>query len=331
MPEDVNLATQGEEVVEQQLDSTNQGDAGQQQNNQQQEDYFLEADDRHKYRTREDAIRAITESGQRIGQLTPWQEHAQRYGLTDPNALPAIFDQYLEMKEKLARLEGQLQSNQAGPQQTATTQKLSQQDEANVQYLEKHGFSRKDAIDQTLKDRLTPLEQKIQQLESQLTQSEQSQTQQVIDAGRNHLGGLMSDAGLPIDNPQFNEMVENNIVAWMEAQSLDRNGNIVPGSVLDKFYQGGRAMQSVVEEGFKKVNEVINIVRIQNEGQTQRNRSQAVTRTAKPLPRQGAPVPSENNQQQPQRGRTPGAGGIFADPAVHDRAWEKMQESNRDR
>lgn len=323
MPDqDPNLATQGAD--EQQLETTSPSGAA--PGSQQQDTYFLDVDERHRYKTQEDAVRAIQESGQRIGQLTPWQEHAQRYGVTDPNALPQIFDSFIEMRDKLKQLEAQLEKN-SGAAESGSQQKLNPTDEANVKYLETHGFTRKDAIDKVLSDKLSPLEQKVAHLESLLGQSQEQQTNAVIEQGREHLSGLMEDAGIPVDNPQVNEVIENAIVAWMEQNSLDRKGNILPGSPLDKFYQGGNAMREIVKVGFERVSSLVNVLRQSADGQYQQKKQQVVRSTPRALPKGNAPVPREGEEKQ--ASRVPGSGGV--NPKLHDAAWERMQEVNQRR
>lgn len=324
MPDEQILDTPVGSEDSQDAATPQQGD-GTQQQAPRQEEYFLDADERHRYKTREEAIAAIKQSGERIGQLTPWQEHAQRYGITDPNALPNVFDRYLEMKQKLAEYERQAAQNTQ--QSQGTQQKLDPKDEANVKYLETHGFTRKEAVDKVLQERLSPLEQKIARLEAQLGESSVAQTNAVIESGRNYLGELMSDAGYAIDNPDTNEVIEDAIVAWMEGKSLDRNNNIVPGTPLDRFYQGGAAMKEVVKEGFERVTRLANLTKINADATVQRSRQQNVSRTPRALPRQGAPVPQKQDET-PSRPRTPGSGGVFADPSLHDKAWERMQEVN---
>ena len=321
--QDSSLVTQGAEGQQQETTSPSGAAAGSQQ-----EEYFLNVDERHRYKTQDDAIKAIKESGEHIGRLTPWQEHAQRYGVTDPSALPQIFDQYLEMRDKLKALEAQVAKNDQGSASGGTS-KLNPQDEANVKYLETHGFTRKDAIDKVLTEKLSPLEQKVAHLESLLGQSQDNQTQAVIESGREHLAGLMEDAGMPIDKPEINEVIEDSIVAWMEGQSLDRKGNIVPGSPLDKFYQGGAAMREVVQQGFERVTKVFNSSRQTSDGQYQQRNQQTVARTPKALPRGERPAPKSNEEQQQQRPRTPGSGGVNA--GLHDKAWEIMKEVNEGR
>lgn len=289
-----------------------------------QEDYFLDVDERHRYKTQDDAKRAVQESGRRIGELTPWQEHAQRYGLRDPQQLPQVFDSYLQMRDRLAQLEAQVTANAKG--QEPAPQTLSAQDKTNVEYLESHGFSRKEAIDKVLQERLSPLEQRVQQLSDQLGRSEELQNNAAVDAGRNYLATLMTENNIPVDNPQVNGVIEDSIIAWMEANSVDRKGNIVAGSPLDRFYAGGTSMREVVKQGYDRWFTTVNVLRQSADGQYQQRKEANVNRTPRPMPRQGAPVPTEQQQPATPARRTPGAGGIFTDPALHDKAWELMQE-----
>ena len=296
------------------------------------EQYFLDVDERHRYKTREDAIRAISESGQHISRLTPWQEHASRYGVTDPNHLPRILDQYLEMRDKLAQYERE--RAQAAPAQAPNPQggqgngqQLDPKDQANIRYLEQQGFTRKEAIDKTLSEKLSPLESRINGLEGRFQESQTVLTNAAIDQGRQQLSTLMTEAGLPVDNPEMNEMVENSIVAWMEANSrYDKQGNPLPGTPLHQFYQGGAATKEVVRQGAAKVLGALNSVRQLQDGQAQRRRQQSVAGTPRALPKTGAPVPTDDKGQPTAAKRQPGAGGIFNKPELHDKAWALMQE-----
>lgn len=288
------------------------------------EEYFLDVDERHKYKTRDDAVRSIQESGRHIGELTPWREHAQRYGVNDPSQLPQVFDSYLQMRDRVAQLEAQVAANARGQEPAPAT--LSAQDKTNVDYLERHGFSRKEALDKVLQDRLSPLERQVQALTDQLGRSEELQSNAVIDAGRNHLAQLMTDNGLPVNNADFNGVVEDSIIAWMEASSLDRQGKILPNSPLDRFYAGGSASREVIAEGFKRFASAANVLRQNADGQYQQRKESNVNRTPRPMPRQGAPTPKEGDAPVTPARRTPGAGGIFTDPALHEKAWEVMQQ-----
>lgn len=291
-----------------------------------QEKYFLDVDERHRYRTADDAKKAVLESGSRISQLTPWEETSRRYGVTDPNHLPKIYDDYLAMRQKIADFERQQSAPPQPVKDQAAAQQLDPKDQQNIRYLEDKGFTRKEAIDKTLSEKLTPLEQRLAAMESFQQQNQTVLSNANIDAGRAVLSTLMTTAGYPIDNPKFNQMVEDSIVAWMEQNSrYDQQGNALPGTPLWNFHQGGHAMKQVVEQGSKAVFDNLNFLRQQQDGQAQQRRSQSAARASRPMPRQGAPVPNGKDQPDPQARRQPGSGS-FSKTEMHEKAWELLQE-----
>src|SRR5271157_3674849 len=65
--------------------------------------YFLEVDERTKYKTAEDAQKAYKEAGERIAQLSSWEKEIGKAYNADPQQVAAALDEYLQMKEAQAQ------------------------------------------------------------------------------------------------------------------------------------------------------------------------------------------------------------------------------------
>jgi hypothetical protein len=241
--------------------------------------YFLEVDDRHRYRTPDDVKRAIAESDRRLAELAPWEERLKYHGIDSPEGLDNVVDEYLTRLEERQRVEG--------------AAALTDQDREALAYLQKLGFLTKGDV--------------AAREQGQHAEEARQQEVQVIESARNDLRGLLKDAGLSEGSAKYAE-------PWMrefiELQSLDSRGRIKPGSLLDRFWDGGESAKKVVEEVFAAWKVGVDELR----GVTRQP-----TRTPSPkktLTTRGGRVFPEGNPS-----------GAHTPSDLHNRAWELLQRT----
>lgn len=180
---------------------------------------FLEVDAEHRYKTREEAADAITESSRRVDELSTLEERFRAYGLERPEDFDNVVDEYL------TRLEERQRSEKAAP--------LSEQDQANLKYLESIGV--------LTRDHFQAAAQKQDAAEAQ------ARDEATIESALNDLRTLLTDAGLKAEDSKF---AEPWMKEWIESQSVDSRGRIKPGSLLDRFWNGGESAKKVIQEAF---------------------------------------------------------------------------------
>jgi hypothetical protein len=293
---------------------------------------FLVVNARTRYRTRDEALEAFQRAGERISELTPYAEIAEKYGITEPTVLEDIFQDYLKLRQG-AQQQVRREEGGAAPKEVADSKlsQLSEKDRENYEYLKRLGFSPAEAFEKTVNERLSKLEQtlneKLSTLEGATSAAQAQQRDAIIESGQSYLGSLLEEKGYEAD-PQVHEMIENAITNWIESKSYDTRGRMIPGSPAEKFMRGGRGMQDVVAEGLERVLAAMNKMRLQADGKYQDTKRQKVRSTPKVMPK-GSQHQVTDEQDEGSRPRTPGAGGIFQNPQIHKDAWEVMQKARK--
>ena len=340
MPNDPTV-TQEDQEVDQQVDDTQDqptgdtpsGDEGDQGDQGDQD--FLIVNDRTRYRTQEDAVAAYNEAGQRISELTPYAEIAERMGISDPATLQDILMDYQQLRTAAAKQQTREDQGQAPSpkveQQIASN--LNEQDKANVEYLKKLGYSPAEAVvkalDEKIKQLQTTVEQRFQQLDGMTGQLSQRHQQALVESGQNFMAQELQSRGYDTSDPEVLEVLENAITNWMTANSYTDKGNLIPGSPLDKFFRGGRGLQDAVAQGLDRVLNATNKLRIQADAKYQGTKAGKVAKTSKPLPKGSQHGVDEKADGERKAPRRPGAGGIFQNPDLHDRAFELMKKAGQ--
>lgn len=293
---------------------------------------YLVVNERTRYKTREDAVRGFNEAGERISALSPYAEIIERNGIADPATLQDILADYRELRSAAAKNVKQEDRGQAPTQrqEAAVESNLSPDDKKNVEYLKRLGYTSNEAILKTIDDKFNQLKneigQRFQQLDSTAGQLTSQHQQQLIESGRSVMTQQLGEKGYDASDPEVNEMIENAITNWMNANSYTDKGRLIPGSPLDKFYRGGQALQEAVRQGLDRVLSATNKMRIQADGKYQQSKQQKVAKTAKPLPKGSQHGVEDSKKGSRKEAPRPGAGSIFMNRELHDKAFEIMQK-----
>jgi len=292
---------------------------------------FLIVNDRTRYRTRDEALAAYREAGDRISELSPYATLLEKHGITEPTVLNDVLQDYLRLRKQA---ETQVSRESGGaPAKEVTSSKLDQlsdKDRENFEYLKKLGFTPAEAFQKATEDRIKALETLLQDRIGQLDQGTRAlsdrQQQVTVEAGQSYLAQLLESKGYKAA-PAAQEFLENGITDWIQSKSYDRQGRLIPGSLAERFGRGGRAMQEVVAEGFERALNAMASLQIQKDGQYQDSKRQKIRNTPKALPK-GSQHKVEGKDDEDSSRKAPlrpGAGGIFQDPKMHDRAFELMK------
>lgn len=300
---DVDVAVDGS-----QADPGNSGDPNAQP------EPFLAVNDRTKYATKEDAIKAFDESGKRIAGLSAWEKTAKQYGLGEPKHLETIFNETLELRkmkaeyEALKKMQDTLKA--AKPTTDPSDPKAKEAQEVK-EYLKNLGYTSKEDVDAMVKE----LRDELGQLKQSGSQAEDTRLENQVVEAREKLNGFMAAEKITddADGTKAN-IVETLITNWVN-QDDER---------VAMWSRGGVGAAKLVKEGFDKV--IANLGwKAQAAAQPNASAAQAANvgrrmANSKTLPAQGtARNGSASNQPAPKK-------GINSD--THNKAWamlEKMQ------
>lgn len=234
-----------EEVVDQQEGGEPQDTTETQDDNSQaKEEYFLAVDERTKYRTKEDALKAYQNAGTRIKELSVWEkEVGKTYGL-NPQQVKTVLAEYVKMKEASkapAKAEGSATEPTLDPKEKAAREWMTKA------LADELGMSVKD-----VKARLAKLDAIEQKTSSFEKQQEEAKTNQYHDEQRSYLKSWLTDNGYlgkPANKQEadaqarFMLKLERSIKA--EIESSDEN--------LEKYYEGGDTTREFLASIFKDV------------------------------------------------------------------------------
>lgn len=291
-----------------QADSGNSGDPNAQP------EPFLAVNDRTKYATKEDAIKAFDESGKRIAGLSAWEKTAKQYGLGEPKHLETIFNETLELRkvkaeyEALKKMQDTLKA--VRPTTDPSDPKAKEAQEVKA-YLTNLGYTSKEDVDKLVKelrDELGQLKQSGSQAESQRFENQEAEA-------REKLGSWLSEAKVTDDaNGTKQQIVGTLVKTWIEGDD-DR---------LARWNRGGSVAEKLVKEGFDDVMTHLGwkaaVTAQPNASAAQAANVGRRMANSKTLPAQGtARNGSASNQPAPKK-------GINSD--THNKAWamlEKMQ------
>lgn len=298
------------------------------------ESYFLTVDDRTRYRTQEEAIEGIRNAGQRIAELTPWQQTAKEYGLTDPNEVAALLDELAELRakehagESTATTKGTGATNQTGQ----TSQTITSASQANldpnspegkqaaaIKWLQENGVN----AGLVSKDQLTQLTSTLERLEAQSQTIEEERFQQRMEQGRNVLQTELRTAGLfPTDPKDAAGMKNAEALASLLEDSLATWVNANPERVK-AFHAGGEKLTSLIKTGLQRLLPTLNVLRNSSGANYAEKRNASMKTVTKAAP--GNKVASNRVAASPAQAKTALKAEDGLTPAVHDRAWELFE------
>ncbi len=217
------------------------------------EEYFLEVDDRTRYKTREDAVKGAREAGARISQLSSLEKVAKQYELTTPEDVQAVFEDYLELREKLAKIEAAKATPDA-PKKPADPETLTPEEQKAEEWLRaklgKLGAT-KDQIEAAVKEQ-NALAARLDRIESQTAESRQQRDAEAVQDGQSYLGTLLEKDGIKGISDEDRAVVDDFIAAHIARGSYNKKGELVRDSAVDRFYNHGpKARTTVLDEAYK--------------------------------------------------------------------------------
>lgn len=285
-----------------------------------QDSYFLEIDDRTRYRTQDDAIKGVREAGERIVKLAPYERIAQDYGIEDPNELPELLDELATLraaKEAAGESGGTKKAaSPAGDDAAANAaiddSGLSDEDKAALKWAKRVGI----VTNNDLQTKIAELQGTVEKLGQGRQADEAARMEALVDDGRAYVPELLREHKLPVDDKKFVERVERHMRAYLEFGSV-RNDQIIKGSPLDRFYRGGRTQQAVVNEAFQDFLETYQFSTSRKATDYAAEKAGAQNGAPKPLPKGGIPA-GEKPDDKP---------ATFSD--AHKSAWDRYQEHLR--
>lgn len=234
---------------------------------------FLKVNDRQVYKTQDEAIRAYGEASSRIAQLSPWEALAKE-GFT-PEQVQTYLDELAQLRAS--------QNQPAQPAAPAQPQ-MSPEWKSAIDYMKSLGVF-------PTADQLTKLQTQVESL-SQTHQGEQSAR---VDAARTSgetiFQGLLKDSGITLDENAAGKMrdrIEDAIVR----DSRDASGNLISGSLEDRFIRGDAAERtSILKEQFQFFTQFGDLYAKRQTAQLVDQKAAAQAATPRPLPATNSPVP----------------------------------------
>jgi len=243
MPVDTDTQINDEQVIntgdEQVTDSSSDsGDSGDQGDGA--DGYFLNVDERTRYKTADEAITGFKNAGQRIAELSAWEkEVADVYDVHDPRQVASILEEYIQLKEAQASAAAQEKGNK-GEQATHTVDlsKLTPKEQEAFAWLQKVAPE----LGYVPKSELKALQDKIATIESGLGNFSATQAAQQVAAGKSQITQLLTAAKMPVE-PEFASFVEDSMAAWIKADAKR----------VATWKQGGQAASALLNEAFTYV------------------------------------------------------------------------------
>lgn len=288
-----DLATQ--DVLDQQLnDGADDGSQGAE------DEPFLPVNDRTVYKTREDAIKGYTEAQKTITSLSEYQKVAKEFGISDPKTIKTLFLELLDRREK--EKAAKTQTSQKPTAEGDDEEQLTPELKAAIKFLQKNAAR----AGLMTKAEAAELQKKLEAFEGSSKQSEEAQANALVAEGQETLTGLLTAGKVTVTDEQRTEM-EDNIKAWING-SEDR---------IAKWWGTPVQRQALIKQGFDRELKAMGInpaAAVTAQGKT---KAQLMSRTARPLPRDGAPGKGKNQPVDPKQARR----------NIHQRAWAEVQKA----
>lgn len=215
---------------------------------------FLQIDDRTKYATREDAMKGWKELNEYSGKLRPFEVLMKPvaeggFGLTAEAAV-AHLDAYaneLATRQSAQAIPASGKSDAATVQAAAQGDKLSYDSltpewKAHVDHLKKLGYVTQDA--------LKPIQDQVAALTERDQAAQKAHADAAVAHGTTLLTSVMKEAGITADDKML-ERVGGVVGAAIDRDSYNAQGQIIPGSLADKFLRGNESVRKgIIQEQF---------------------------------------------------------------------------------
>lgn len=310
------------------------GDAGDTQGGGGDESYFLEVDDRTRYRTAEDAKTGFQEASQRIIELTPWQQIASEYGLTDPQDVAALLDELAELRARAAAPSAPERGSE--PTRTAPTQANIDPNSPEGKQAAALAWLKENGVQAGLvnNDQLSEIAERLEFLTSEAKRVDDERFLQRMEYGRNVLTEELKNAGYWPTDPkdtagiqaarEFSAVVlEDALTNWINAD--DRR--------VAAFHAGGESLANLIKTGLQRILPTFNVLRNSSSANDAARRNANASRGATRQTAAGAAAVRAAGVGARPAARTTGAlkpeDGIT--PDVHERAWEVAKKIFGDR
>lgn len=268
---------------------------------------FLVVNDRQRYKSREEAIRAYTEAGQRIAALSQWERTARQYGVDDPTVLSQLFGELIQARQQLEQLKRQPKEepNRAA-QPSAGDANLSKEEREAREWLKKIfpelGVVTKDQL-QSISEKLNAFDQRF---ETQSTETHNI----LVEESTNKVSEWMKADGLnDNENRSLQNLIERSIAAYMNSDP----------QLVRRWQLGGSAMDRVLREAYDAAMDALSLVRVNSGAAYSQGKKNALNRNPKKLPQSGLP-PAKNAaaNAQPKKGEDEWK-------EAHNKAWDLFQ------
>jgi hypothetical protein len=246
--------------------------------------YFLEVDDRTKYRTAEDAQKAYREAGERIAQLSEWDKAIGKVYDASPQQVAAALEEYVQLKEAQAQAEAAAKGKSAGEQATHT-------DDVQLTPKELEAFKWLQKVSPKLgyvpKAELDAIKAELEELRGGVSEQSQARLDSQVETGEGTLRTWIKDAKLP-DNPEFAEFISDSVAAYFN-RSAQRQ---------EAWFKGGAQAQTILKEAFDYV--VKNLGYVRGAAKPTYSGSNKGSTTVKRLPQVGSTLGKGTTGQQKQ-------------------------------
>jgi hypothetical protein len=295
---------------DQQLDVAGGQDDGSQLDDdggQQQDEYFLDVDERNRYKTKEDVIKAIQSSGKRISDLAVYEKVAKEFGGVTPPQMKQLLLELVDRREKEKQAAAKAKDDKPSTD-TQSDEDLTPEEKKALKWLQKQapklGFVPKDELAKLQKQ----MEEMGKNYEGLNTQRQEERLNSLVSKGRNQLKTMLASAKLPTDNKDFMDDLEDFIAAYVN-KSEER---------VEKFYGSEEANQEIIKEAFERALKSFNLVKTKTATGYVNQKNNTISKTGRKLPVGGQRDADTRLTNQKKRGIT---------PSVHDKAWAAMQEA----
>lgn len=215
---------------------------------------WLKVNDRTSYNTKEDAIKGWTELQSTLTSLKPFETLMKPveqggFGLSAERAIELLdaYADHLASQPSSPATPATNRSDAATVDAAAKGDKvaydsLTPEWKAHVDYLKKLGYVTADA--------LKPLEDRVNALDARNQETYAAEVNNAVSHGTSLLEATMKEAGITPDEKML-ENVGRIVGSAIDRDSYDRNGNIIPGSLADRFLKGNEASRKqIIQEQF---------------------------------------------------------------------------------
>jgi DNA-directed RNA polymerase subunit F len=284
------------------------------------EEWFLEVDDRTRYRTKEDAVKGWKDTKKHASDLSEYATTLKDYGITSKEELDEVLEEYGSLSRKALDADDEAQAatgKEKKPPPAASASpsdgELTDEDKRAIAYFKRVGV--------VTKEDFRDLQKALDSLNKQQEALYSREQDTVVQAAQQELGRLLEKSGLPAE--KFSEPVEDYVRAWIERQSPRGNdGEPKRGTPLYRFQQGGREAMKVVDEGFAAFRKVLEAAGWKQSAEYKETKGKQQAKAGKTLPADGAPKPGEG---EPKKGAPSPLSGFPT--TVHDKAWDLLQQA----